>query len=40
LNSPDLARLMARASYARVLAEAQPYFKLFPMEKKPELVEP
>ena len=35
-----LARLMARASYSRVLKEAQPYFELFPMEKKPQLVEP
>jgi glutathione S-transferase len=32
-----LDRLMARPSYARVLAEAQPYFNLFPLEKKPEL---
>ena len=35
-----LARLTARASYARVLKEAQPYFELFPMEKRPQLVEP
>ena len=33
------ARLMARPSYARVLKEAQPYFKMFPMEKKPALKE-
>jgi glutathione S-transferase len=30
-----LDRLMARPSFARVLEEAQPYFQLFPMEKKP-----
>ncbi len=35
-----LARLMARASYARVLEEAQPYFELFPLEKKPQIVAP
>ena len=28
-----LDRLMARPSYARVLREAGPYFKLFPFEK-------
>ena len=33
-----LDRLMARASFARVLQEAQPYFELFPMEKKPRIV--
>jgi glutathione S-transferase len=32
-----LDRLMARASYARVLAEAEPYFSMFPMERKPEI---
>jgi glutathione S-transferase len=32
-----LDRLMARASFARVLEEAQPYFKLFPMETKPKI---
>jgi glutathione S-transferase len=32
-----LDRLMARPSFARVLSEAQPYFKLFPMENKPRL---
>jgi glutathione S-transferase len=32
-----LDRLMARPSFARVLAEAQPYFALFPMEKKPQI---
>jgi glutathione S-transferase len=32
-----LARLMARPSFARVLAEAQPYFALFPMERKPRI---
>lgn len=28
-------RLMSRPSYARVLTEAQPYFKMFPMDVKP-----
>ena len=32
-------RLMARPSYARALKEAQPYFEMFPMEKKPALKE-
>jgi glutathione S-transferase len=32
-----LGRLMARPSYARALAEAAPYFKLFPMERKPQI---
>jgi glutathione S-transferase len=32
-----LARLMARPSFARVLAEAQPYFALFPLERKPRI---
>jgi glutathione S-transferase len=32
-----LDRLMARASFARVLAEAEPYFGLFPMEEKPRV---
>ncbi len=31
-------RLMSRPSYVRVLKEAQPYFDLFPMEKKPQAV--
>jgi glutathione S-transferase len=35
-----LDRLMARASFARVLEEAQPYFALFPLEKKPRLATP
>jgi glutathione S-transferase len=35
-----LARLMARPSYARVLAEAEPYFAMFPMERKPTLTPP
>jgi glutathione S-transferase len=35
-----LGRLMARASYARVLAEAEPYFAMFPMEKKPQIAGP
>lgn len=33
-----LDRLMERPSFARVLAEAQPYFGLFPMEEKPQIV--
>jgi hypothetical protein len=28
---------MARPSFARVLEEAQPYFSLFPMERKPQI---
>jgi hypothetical protein len=28
---------MTRPSFARVLAEAQPYFTLFPMETKPRI---
>ena len=36
--SAYLSRLMARPSFARVLAEAEPYFKLFPMDKKPSLL--
>jgi glutathione S-transferase len=32
-----LGRLMARPSFARVLKEAQPYFPLFPMERKPQI---
>jgi glutathione S-transferase len=35
-----LGRLMARPSFARVLEEAQPYFRLFPLEKKPEIARP
>ena len=31
-------RLMARPSYARALKEAEPYFTMFPMEKKPQIV--
>jgi glutathione S-transferase len=38
--SAYLDRLMARASFARVLAEAQPYFSLFPMETKPQIDRP
>ena len=30
-------RLMTRPSFARVLEEAQPYFHLFPLEKKPTI---
>ncbi len=33
-----LDRLMARPSFARVLEEAQPYFHLFPLERKPTIV--
>lgn len=32
-----LERLMARPSFARVLAEAEPYFGFFPLEKKPRI---
>ena len=32
-----LDRLMVRPSFARVLEEAQPYFDLFPMERKPQI---
>lgn len=32
-----LDRLIARPSYARALKEAEPYFKLFPMDEKPKL---
>ena len=32
-----LDRLMARPSFARVLEEAQPYFSMFPMERKPTI---
>jgi glutathione S-transferase len=32
-----LGRLMARPSFARVLEEAQPYFGLFPLERKPRI---
>jgi glutathione S-transferase len=35
-----LGRLMARPSFARVLEEAEPYFRLFPMEKKPQVAKP
>jgi glutathione S-transferase len=35
--SAYLGRLMARPSFARVLAEAQPYFALFPLERKPDI---
>lgn len=31
-------RLMTRPSYARALAEAEPYFDLFPLEIKPRIV--
>ncbi|MEX2127080.1 MAG: glutathione S-transferase family protein [Xanthobacteraceae bacterium] len=32
-----LDRLLARASFSRVLREAEPYFPLFPMERKPQI---
>jgi glutathione S-transferase len=32
-----LDRLTARPSFARVLAEAEPYFPMFPMDRKPEI---
>jgi glutathione S-transferase len=35
-----LGRLMARPSFARVLDEAQPYFALFPLDKKPRIAGP
>jgi glutathione S-transferase len=35
--SAYLDRLMERPSFARVLEEAQPYFSLFPLERKPEI---
>ena len=35
-----LDRLMARPSFARVLEEAQPYFAMFPMERKPQVSRP
>jgi glutathione S-transferase len=35
--SAYLDRLMTRPSFARVLAEAEPYFKFFPMETKPRI---
>ena len=38
--SAYLHRLMARPSFARVLVEAEPYFKLFPMEEKPRIARP
>ena len=38
--SSYLGRLIARPSFARVLEEAQPYFALFPMERKPEIARP
>jgi glutathione S-transferase len=35
--SAYLDRLMTRPSFARVLAEAEPYFRFFPLERKPRL---
>lgn len=35
-----LARLMARPSFARTLEEAEPYFDLFPLDRKPSLAPP
>jgi glutathione S-transferase len=36
--SAYLDRLMVRPSFARVLEEAEPFFKMFPMEQKPQRV--
>jgi glutathione S-transferase len=38
--SSYLGRLTARPAFARALEEAQPYFALFPMERKPEIARP
>jgi glutathione S-transferase len=38
--SAYLGRLMARPAVGRVLEEAQPYFRLFPMDRKPEIATP
>ena len=38
--SAYLDRLMARPSFARVLEEAEPYFRFFPLEKKPQIARP
>lgn len=35
-----LTRLMQRPSYARTLAEAEPYFHMVPLDKKPTLAPP
>ncbi len=35
-----LGRLMARPSFARVLKEAEPYFRFFPMAEKPRIEAP
>ena len=35
-----LDRLMARPSFARVLEEAAPYFKNFPLDRKPQISRP
>lgn len=35
--SAYLGRLMARPSFARTLKEAEPYFEMFPLERKPQL---
>jgi glutathione S-transferase len=35
-----LDRLMVRPAFARVLADAQPYFALFPLARKPEVARP
>jgi glutathione S-transferase len=35
-----LGRLMTRPSYARVLAEAEPYLHMFPLEPKPRIAVP
>jgi glutathione S-transferase len=35
-----VGRLTARPSFARVLKEAEPYFGLFPMDRKPQIARP
>ena len=38
--SAYLDRLIARPSFARVLREAEPYFAMFPLERKPRIARP
>ncbi len=38
--SAYLGRLMRRPSFARVLAEAEPWFGVFPLERKPSTIPP
>lgn len=38
--SAYLGRLMGRSSFARVLREAEPYFRMFPLDPKPTLAPP